>query len=58
VLAVGTGWVKVAFAVGAEVETCADGFSALRAIVGHRLAHEEIDEEANESPCWKKDDHE
>ena len=49
---------EVAFAVGAEVEAGADGFSALRAIVRQGLAHQEIDEEADEGPGREQDDNE
>lgn len=51
VLAVGAGRVQVTFAVGAEVEARADGFSALRTRIGQRLAHQKINDEADEAPC-------
>ena len=37
---------QVAFAVGAEVEARIDGCATLRTVVGQRLAHQQIDYEA------------
>lgn len=56
--AVGAGRMKIVFAVGAEIEACADGLSALWTRVGQRLAHQEIDDEADEAPGGQKKNHE
>ncbi|MGC1365642.1 MAG: hypothetical protein WA829_08100, partial [Candidatus Acidiferrum sp.] len=48
--AVGAAGMQVTFTVGAEVEAGADGFSALRARIGQWLAHQKIDDEADEAP--------
>src|SRR5260370_1613023 len=47
-LALRAGRVQVAFAIGAEVETCADRRAALRTVVGQWLAHQQVDNEAED----------
>ena len=47
-LALRAGGMQIAFAVGAEVEASADSGAALRAIVGERLAHQQVDDEAED----------
>ena len=56
--AIGAGRMKVAFAVGAEVEAGSYGLSTLWAIIGQRLAHQKVDEKSDKRRCGKKDDHE
>src|SRR5271169_6398928 len=56
--AVGAAGVEVAFAVGAEVEAGADGFTALRTWIGQRLAHEQIDQEAEKGKRRQKNNNE
>src|ERR1700730_840435 len=52
-LALRAGWVQVALAVRAEIVTRADGSSALRAVVGQRLAHQKINDEADREIGWR-----
>ena len=47
-LALRAGGMQIAFAIGTEVEAGADSGAALRAIVGQRLAHQQVDDEAED----------
>src|SRR5258708_9252675 len=47
-LALRASGMQIAFAIGAEVEACANGGAALRAIVGQRLAHQQVNDEAED----------
>src|SRR5439155_89526 len=55
-LALGAGRLQVAFAVGAEIEPRADRRAALRTRVGQRLAHQKIDNQADEPPGGQKNE--
>src|SRR5580704_11250507 len=56
-LALRAGRMQIAFAVGAKVETSADRLSALRAGVGKRLAHQEVENKADRKISRRKHDH-
>src|SRR5258707_15327923 len=56
-LALRARWVQVALAVGAKVEPRPNGCSALRAVVGQRLAHQQIDDETKDQRARHQDEH-
>jgi len=47
---------EIAFTVWAEVETGSDCGGALGAGIGKRLTQEQVDDEADESPCREEDE--
>src|SRR6266850_1357704 len=54
-LALRAGGMEIAFAVGAEIEPGGNGCGALRASVGQRLANQQVDDQADEEVCRRKD---
>ena len=48
---------EVAFAVGAEVEACANHRATLRAIVGQRLTHQQVNDEAEDQVAGHQHEH-
>ena len=57
-LALRASGMQIAFAIGTEVEACADSRAALRAIVGQRLAHQQINDEAEDEIARHQDENE
>ena len=52
-----TSGMEVAFAVGAKVEACANHRAALRAVVGQRLTHQQVNDEAEDQVAGHQHEH-
>ena len=57
-LALRAGGMQIAFAVGAEVEAGADSGAALGAIVGQRLAHQQVNDKAEDKVAGHQHEYE